>query len=776
MTLRPASSRPAGTAPVLALLLSFPLFTSIAPAAHADDPGSAPGSAPAAARRTAVFADARHEIAIDPARGSDPAVDYTALVRIGPWDDRNYALTSADLALLSPNEHEQLDPVPAFFRVVLRRNWKDLPRIGVPQYPRSALQIFRLNFHGYLVDGRYCARATYENGRFVVNTEAGAGPDADAGGLDADAGGLDAPAGEARITSPNGWAESAIKVNPVNTSQVVAGAVGPSRQTMHYSTDGGSSWTQVELPLGGTCCDPAVDWSSSGTYAYAVTLGACGFSGCQLWFYRSTNGGQTWTSLETQTPGDPRREVATSGADKEYLHVDKYASSPFKDRLYMTWHRNNVMQFAYSADFGNTWTSQAFPNTVAEQGIGSDITTDKAGAVYYFWPGVNNNTIRMRKSTNGGASFGSSVVVATTQDSYDFAVPSMDTRRVFIYTSADADLSSGPYGGSVYVAWTDNTGPETSTSNNHARIQVAYSRNGGSTWTVTTPHETADQLTVDRWHPWLAVGPDGTVHVVYYDTRNASDRRSVDLYYSYSTTGGQTWSAPRRVTTVMSNNIVDGFEYGDYNGLDIVLQQLIAIFTDNRRESGGSGDSVDVYSAGIAPGSPGPVCGNGVIESGETCDGPNLGAGTCASLGCTGGGTPTCSATCTGFDTSTCLGCAGVLAGRVPDGRLTPGQELAVAKQGPADLHLVWGAACASVQDYEVYEGTLGTWTSHAPKLCTTAGQTTATITPAASSRYYLAVAVNRGVEGSYGRRSDGTERPAAASSCVTRQGIANCP
>ncbi len=47
-----------------------------------------------------------------------------------------------------------------------------------------------------------------------------------------------------------------------------------------------------------------------------------------------------------------------------------------------------------------------------------------------------------------------------------------------------------------------------------------------------------------------------------------------------------------------SPNITTGFEWGDYNGLDVVMNDLIAIFTDNRNESGGGGNSVNVYAHG----------------------------------------------------------------------------------------------------------------------------------------------------------------------------------
>jgi hypothetical protein len=521
-------------------------------------------------------------------RGVDSQVRYQDLTRFGPWDDRNYQLTRADLDLLAPNEEELMDPIPAFFRIILRRNNPGLLREGPAQYPRSALQIFMQQYGGYLVNNRIYSRVQLEEGRYRVLEQ----EDAEVRAV----GPSRFLEGEVRVTSPEGAAESAIKVSPLDSDIIIAGSNGPGGgQRMHYSTDGGETWTMVNLPLGGTCCDPTVDWSSDGRFAYAATLGACGFNLCSIWFYRSGDNGQTWTDLQNDTPGDPRRELTTSGSDKEYLHVDKHTGSPHLDNVYLTWHDGNIMQFARSTDFGNTWTTTSFSSDPV--GIGSDIVTDANGNIYYFWAATNTQQILLKRSTNGGASFAPGAIqVATTNGAFDFPIPSIETRRAWIYVSADADLSTGPYGGSIYAAWTDTNGPESPIpANNHTRIQVAYSRDGGASWTVVTPHETADINTVDRWNQWLAVGPDGNVHVVFYDTRNSSGRSGVDLYYSFSTDGAQTFSSPERLTAETSPNIAHAFEFGDYNGLDYLVRK-IAVFTDNRQEGTGSGDSRDVYA------------------------------------------------------------------------------------------------------------------------------------------------------------------------------------
>lgn len=520
-------------------------------------------------------------------RGVDALVNYESLKQFGPWDDRNYELTADDLKFLAPNEAELRDPIPAFFRVIMRKNSPDMLRSGPVQYPRSALQIFRLNYNGYLIDNQYYNKVRIQDGAYEVIMK-------QENNLNYDKKERKSALSEVKVTSPAGAAESAIKIHPLDPNIVIAGTNGPgSGQKMHYSQDGGLNWTQVELPFGGTCCDPTVDYSANGQYAYTATLGNCGGSGCAIWFYRSADNGMTWTDLQNVTPGDPRRELTINGSDKEYIHVDKHCGSPYLDNVYLTWHEGNIMQFAKSADKGNTWTKMSFSSDAL--GIGSDLVTDHLGNIYYVYPAFNSREILLKKSTDGGSTFQAGTIsIASTQGSFAFPVPSMDTREVFIYTSVDADLSGGTYNGSIYAAWTDSySATGANPSNNHSRIQVAYSRDQGVTWNIVTPHSTIDQSTVDRYHPWLAVGQDGKVHLVFYDTRNSMNRTGVDLYYTSSLDGGQTFSAPARLTTEISPKISDAFEFGDYNGFDHVVRQS-SIFTDNRNE--GSGNTVDVYS------------------------------------------------------------------------------------------------------------------------------------------------------------------------------------
>jgi hypothetical protein len=94
----------------------------------------------------AMAEDQGETYTIDQSRGVDQRVDYQSLTKYGPWDDRNYALTVEDLEYLSPDEEDLHDPIPAFFRVELRKEMPHLRRSGPAQYPRSAVPLFQLRY------------------------------------------------------------------------------------------------------------------------------------------------------------------------------------------------------------------------------------------------------------------------------------------------------------------------------------------------------------------------------------------------------------------------------------------------------------------------------------------------------------------------------------------------------------------------------------------------------------------------------------------------------
>ena len=496
---------------------------------------------------------------IQQSRGADARLDYQSLTRLGPWDDRNYNLTAEELQLLAPNEEDLQCGIPAFYRVELRRRFPGWMKTGPGQYPRSARQLFEIEYGGLMVDG-------------VINSHR------------AEEGGDAAPVNaEIQLNEVLGANEITVEINPIFNNRVIAGANNLFGQEMYYSDDGGLTWT-VQGTLPDTCCDPTVGWSSDGLTAYAAALSASiGVS-----FFRSTDFGETWS---------PALILTQTGSDKEFLHVDLSQQSPYLDNIYLTWHDGNVMQFARSRDRGLTF-DPILALSDAPRGIGSDITTDSAGNIYYFYGAFSPDTaLTLLKSRDGGDSWDAPVQVSETNGSFDWPIPSMETRRAWIYAACDTDRSGGAFHDSIYVAWTDTIAPESTVSTeNHTQVKVARSRDYGLTWEVSIPHPVNDTLTVDRFNQWLTVDAGGVVHVVYYDTRNSVDRTGVDLYYSFSVDGGVTWSEPERVTSETSSNLEDGQEWGDYNGISVMFEKIIPSWTDNRE---GPPNQKDVYVADV---------------------------------------------------------------------------------------------------------------------------------------------------------------------------------
>jgi hypothetical protein len=109
----------------------------------------------------------------------------------------------------------------------------------------------------------------------------------------------------------------------------------------------------------------------------------------------------------------------------------------------------------------------------------------------------------------------------------------------------------------------------------------------------------------------------------------------------------------------------------------------------------------------------------------------------------------------------------------VPGGRIV---GLKVKKAGGSSLTLDWFPSCSAADtNYEVYEGLLGSWASHVPVACSTAGAITLTFPAATADSYYLVVPTSGPTEGSYGKNGASNERPASAAACVP-QAVGTCP
>lgn len=110
------------------------------------------------------------------------------------------------------------------------------------------------------------------------------------------------------------------------------------------------------------------------------------------------------------------------------------------------------------------------------------------------------------------------------------------------------------------------------------------------------------------------------------------------------------------------------------------------------------------------------------------------------------------------------------IAGVVPD-------TMTLTKLSASSISLQWNPSCAAtVQDYGIYEGLIGSWHSHTAVDCTdNAGDRTELVTPSTGNRYYLVVPLNTSGEGSYGFTSGNVEIARGASTCRVSQILGAC-
>jgi hypothetical protein len=390
--------------------------------------------------------------------------------------------------------------------------------------------------------------------------------------------------------------ETAIAVDPNNPNRVVASAndyvartwacsidgtpcsaLGDGYSGTYFSNDGGATWccsssdpqhlgtlipgvtrlTGGQYDAGG---DPALAFDSQGNVYYA----GLGFNRASPPNTVAVNKG-TFDGSGNLTWGPPTFIGATTSPstlnDKEWIAVDWHPSSPYRDRVYVTWTRflfnasngsyvQGPIFFAYSSDGGSTFSTpkSIAGNVLYDQGSRPIVGYD--GSLYVIWEGSTrlaslNNTYIV-KSTDGGATFSKPVAISTLAD----IIPPSDT--AFRVNSFPAGAAAP--NGDLYVAWSGEVPNDNSTyagttgcayfwvgaaavyNNCHSAALYSKSSDGGQTWSAASPifpvlntsYRTpigypAGNLTsapaprrVDTFWPGVAISASGRVYMSAY--------------------------------------------------------------------------------------------------------------------------------------------------------------------------------------------------------------------------------------------------------------------
>jgi hypothetical protein len=328
------------------------------------------------------------------------------------------------------------------------------------------------------------------------------------------------------------------------------------------STNGGASWTQGFLPAttgnsGGPCgqiSDASVAFDAKHNVWLISSLGV-NCPGTPVFTSRSTNGGLTW--------GNPIT-TATGSNDKNWIVCDNTATSPFFGNCYTEYDitsSGDSLRMRTSSDGGLTWgPARATGNNAT--GLGGQPIVRPNGTVVVPYQSLNDQ-IRSFTSTNGGASWSSTVLVSAVSRHTDAG-----NIRTEALPSAEIDSA-----GTAYVVWSDCRFRSGCPAND---IVLSKSTNG-TTWSAPTrvPID-ATTSTVDHFVPGIGVDPStsgasariGLTYYFYPTSNCTATTCQLDVGFISSTNGGTSWSTATQVAGPMTlswiPNTSQGRMFGDY--------------------------------------------------------------------------------------------------------------------------------------------------------------------------------------------------------------------
>mgnify|MGYP003296292659 CR=1 FL=1 len=189
----------------------------------------------------------------------------------------------------------------------------------------------------------------------------------------------------------------------------------------------------------------------------------------------------------------------------------------------------------------------------------------------------------------GGAGAASSYLAVSTDDGATFSTPvkvlspkpiksPLPNATFRVGTSVEMAVGREASGYCLHAVWADGA-----KGDGDADVLASASCDKGKTWSapVRVNHDTTAS---DQFMPRVAVGDDGTVHVVYMTRAYDANHTLVDAEYAYSTDHGATWATKRLTTVPWSGDLgvhQNGFAFfGDYIGIDSQGPRTYASFPD----------------------------------------------------------------------------------------------------------------------------------------------------------------------------------------------------
>ncbi|HMQ48799.1 MAG TPA: T9SS type A sorting domain-containing protein [Saprospiraceae bacterium] len=427
-------------------------------------------------------------------------------------------------------------------------------------------------------------------------------------------------------------------VNPTDTNNIIVAAMKLDATQLlnslsfpiYYTKNFGQTWQLSnydgvsDLPafsfvLGGG--DPVIAFDNTGkaylswlTFTFNINLTVT----ISINWATSIDGGANW--VKQPNPIDAGSVIDLSNpdsrfVDKQWMATD-LSESIYQNNLYTAYVEINLSDTTYNilvktktangSDFGNA-VQVSPPNLLIAQFASIDV--DSEGKVHVIFAGADSPSapwsLYHSVSGDGGQSFSTPVEIASMHlPCYPpgFGGPcdvvGIDSARVYPCPHIVVDKSGGAYNGNLYVAWTAD-GFQTELSSG-LDIYFSKSENGGQTWSTPQVLNDDNNPATEQYYSSLSVNQNGVLVLSWYDRREDNANQDTKYYMTYSLDGGENFEPNFPLSTQSADfGLIGGangnFGIGEYTQVVTTSGYAIPFWADGRDNNG----NIDVFTSFI---------------------------------------------------------------------------------------------------------------------------------------------------------------------------------